>query len=571
MNWLATFANSLWFGSSLLAWRRYRRALAQPGATQRELLSQVVRTNADTAFGRAHGFGSIHNYEDFVARVPLMDYVAHAPWIERIQRGEARVLTHDPVTHLVPTSGTSGGRKLIPFTASLKSAFNAALGPWLVDLARQRPGVLGGPAYWSVTPKCGTGLQPAYPSSSHSSHLHSQEALSNHARQNEMDQQAASLPRGVPVGFEDDTAYLGPVARRLANAVMAVPSSVQHAASLEEFRYRTLLHLVRERDLRLISVWHPSFLTLLLEALPGFWDELLKDVAQGRSAGGGSCRTDTGGGACATGFVGAKPSRARELLRADPLWPGTIWPELRMISCWADGHAALGAEDLRRRFSGVLVQTKGLLATEAFVTLPFAGLHPLAITSHFFEFIDDTGAVRLADELRDGAEYDVVVTNGGGLWRYRLGDRVRVDGRLASTPSLRFLGRSGGGSDRRGEKLTEEFVAACLRELFTDPTAVRFSLLAPEDEAEGCRYVLFVEGDAHPHWPEQLDALLRRNPHYAVCRDLGQLLPPELCVIPRDGFTAYATRLAANGARLGDIKPAALSALTGWSRVFAEV
>lgn len=540
MNWPATFANSLWFGSSLLAWQRYRRTLAQPGATQRELLSQVVRTNADTAFGRAHGFGSIHNYEDFVARVPLMDYDAHAPWIERIQRGEFPVLTHDRVTHLVLTSGTSGGRKLIPFTASLKRAFNEALGPWLVDLARQRPGVLGGPAYWSVTPAVGRASLP-----------------DNEAGLPDTD--ARPTGTAVPIGFEDDTAYLGPVARRLANAVMAVPNSVQHAASLEEFRYRTLFHLVRERDLRLISVWHPSFLTLLLEALPKFWDGLLKDIALGTSA---------GGGACATSLTGPLPNRAKELLRADPLRPGTVWPELRVISCWAEGHAALGAEDLRCRFPGVLVQPKGLLATEAFVTLPFAGLHPLAITSHFFEFIDDTGAVRLADELRDGAEYDVVVTNGGGLWRYRLGDRVRVDGRLASTPSLRFLGRSGGGSDLRGEKLTEEFVAACLRELFTDPTSIRFSLLAPEEESDGCRYVLFVEGDAHPHWPEQLDALLRRNPHYAVCRDLGQLLPPRLCLVVRDGFTAYATRLAANGARLGDIKPAALSRLTGWSACF---
>ena len=30
------------------------------------------------------------------------------------------------------------------------------------------------------------------------------------------------------------------------------------------------------------------------------------------------------------------------------------------------------------------------------------------------------------EALREGEEYEVVVTTAGGLWRYRLGDRVRV-------------------------------------------------------------------------------------------------------------------------------------------------
>jgi hypothetical protein len=39
---------------------------------------------------------------------------------------------------------------------------------------------------------------------------------------------------------------------------------------------------VAERELRLVSVWHPSFLTLLLEALPRHRDRLVEDLARGR-------------------------------------------------------------------------------------------------------------------------------------------------------------------------------------------------------------------------------------------------------------------------------------------------
>ena len=49
--------------------------------------------------------------------------------------------------------------------------------------------------------------------------------------------------------------------------------------------------------------------------------------------------------------------------------------------------------DVREAFPGVHLQPKGLVATEAFVTLPLGDLRPLAIRSHFFEFQDQAGNV----------------------------------------------------------------------------------------------------------------------------------------------------------------------------------
>jgi hypothetical protein len=532
MDWSASLANGLWFGSNVPAWSCFRRVVVRPGEVQRRLLARMLTSNAETAFGRAHGFGSIRSYEDFARKVPRMDHADHAPWIERVRLGEPNVLTRDPVTHLVPTSGTAGGRKLIPFTRSLKRGFNAALGPWLVDLARQRPGLLGGPAYWSVTPSIGR--------------MSAQE-------------DPVATDSAVPIGFENDTAYLGPVAQRLAGAVMAVPSGVRRASSLEGFRHSTLLHLLRSRDLRLISVWHPSFLTLLLDALPESWNVLLADIASGRDSSG------------ATAFLQPMPRRADELRGRVRLRPSALWPRLQVISCWADGAASAGARELRELFPGVLVQPKGLLATEACVTLPFQGQTPLAINSHFFEFIAPDGTAHLADELIEGQEYEIVVTNGGGLWRYGLGDRVAVNGWIGPTPSLRFLGRKDYVSDQRGEKLSEAFVAECLAELFSgSSTTPRFALLAPEAADSGCRYTLYIESAVDSGTLDRLEQLLRRNPHYALCRDLGQLHSPKVFPIAGDGFVLFASRMSANGARLGDIKPTALSRLSGWDKVFGK-
>jgi hypothetical protein len=513
----ATIANALWTASNLPAWRRFRRALVEPSAAQRRKLQELIERNADTAFGKMHRFSAIRTYEEFARRVPLSDYAGFEPWIERIRQGEKNLLTHDAVTHLVPTSGSTGGRKLIPFTAGLQREFNAAIGPWLVDLVRQSPGLLGGPSYWSITPV----MENATPQSS-----------------------------VVPIGFETDTAYLGGGSRKFAEAVMAVPSSVAHSKSLDEFRYQTLLHLLVCREMRLISVWHPSFLALLLDVLPGFWKRLLKDIERGSPS------------------IPARPRRAEELATADPLKPETLWPELRVISCWGDGAASLAVRDLQGRFPRTHFQHKGLIATEAFVTLPFREHHPLAVCSHFFEFIDPNGRVLTADSVRDDTEYEVVVTTGGGLWRYRLGDRVKVNGWVKRTPSLKFLGRGGNVSDKFGEKLSEEFVAESLVEVFGGDTP-RFALLAPDEDASGCRYTLYFEAEARPHWAANLDRALCRNPHYAYCRSLGQLLPARVFLVPYRGFETFAQHEAPSGARLGDLKPVALSRKSGWSRIFS--
>jgi len=248
-----------------------------------------------------------------------------------------------------------------------------------------------------------------------------------------------------------------------------------------------------------------------------------------------------------------------------------LWPHLKLISCWGDASARLAAAGLKSLFPDALVQPKGLLATEAFVTIPFAGQYPIAVQSHFFEFIDDTGAVFRAHELRAGRSYEVVVTTAGGLWRYRLRDLVEVTGFAGRTPSLRFLGRSGNVSDLFGEKLSEAFVGHAIQETLSGLDAKpKFVLLAPDQDEQGCRYTLYVEGRPPGNVAELLDCSLRRNPHYAQCRDLGQLQPVRLFLIADRGYETFVKRETTEGSRLGDVKPALFSRKPGWSAVFSS-
>jgi hypothetical protein len=536
----AAIANSLWFASNLPAWVKFRDALQRPAETQLRLLQCHLYENRDCAYGKAHGFDSISNYEQFAKGVPLSDYDSLEPWIDRIVNGEPRVLTRQPVSHLVPTSGSSGPRKLIPFTVGLQNEFNRAIGPWIVDLYWQQPSVLLGSSYWAITPTTGSvGIVPASSESPFAT---------------------GQSPRSVRIGFDDDAAYLGGVRKTLVRAVMAVPRQLQHVPDMDVFKYVTLLCLLRRPDLRLISVWHPSFLRLLLETLETGWENLLHDIETG------GCRNGNKMSAPVLQALNLRPmpQRTAELTRAKPRKPETIWPQVRVISCWGDGNAENEADSLQEIFPQALIQRKGLLATEAFVTIPFAGSTPIAIRSHFFEFMDEQGRFHLAHQLREGPVYEVIVTTAGGLWRYRLHDQVQVTGFLGKTPSLRFLGRKGNISDRCGEKLSEAFVAQALQKALGGLAAIpRFTLLAPDKDDFGYYYTLYLEGEAPECIAVRVESELRANPNYAVCRDLGQLQPVRLFRVKR-GHEIYIRRQLTAGRRLGDIKACPLSCETEW-------
>jgi hypothetical protein len=49
--------------------------------------------------------------------------------------------------------------------------------------------------------------------------------------------------------------------------IMTVPGQVKNISGYEAWARATIFFLVSDRHLGLISVWHPSFLTILLEKI----------------------------------------------------------------------------------------------------------------------------------------------------------------------------------------------------------------------------------------------------------------------------------------------------------------
>ncbi|MDO8803863.1 MAG: GH3 auxin-responsive promoter family protein [Elusimicrobiota bacterium] len=545
---LVRLCNFLLFISSARARFALRRASFDIRLAQEKLLGEILRRNKGTEFGGEHGFAGISGSEQYRSRVPLRDYDAFADRISAIASGTGNALTAEPVLRLLPTSGSAAPTKHIPFTSYLKSRFQTAIDAWLFDLFAAHPGLFSGKAYWQITPP---------------------------ARSPDTGASAALE------GFEDDSEYLGPVARLLSRFLLAVPPEVAQLCAIDDFRYATLLFLLRERDLALISVWNPSFLSLLLAPVRDWSGSLISDIEKG-------ALSLPGGGQLPPGLAARlrpDPARAAELSRlfaASPFSYEKIWPGLRLISCWCDAAAAPQAARLAALFPGVSVQPKGLIATEAFVSLPLEGFtgHALAVNSHFFEFLPAGGASpKFAWELAVGERYGVVVTNGAGLYRYRLHDIVEVTGFYNEIPLLKFIGKEDRVSDIAGEKISEQHAARLLESLFrAAELSPAFSLVAPEREGEETFYCLFAEldpaGEAaalRADLAGRFEKGLSENFHYDYCRRLGQLGPARVFAITKGLAGAAETYLAcsaAAGRKLGGIKPPALENTMGWSSRF---
>src|SRR5262249_10102374 len=145
-------------------------------------------------------------------------------------------------------SGTTGGEKLIPYTDSLRRQFQRGVAAWMADLLWRRPAVRRGRAYWSISPAFGPSRRSA---------------------------------GGIPIGFDDDAAYLGTLEQVALRHLLVVPPLVARLPDLTTFRYRTLLYLLQAEDLTLISVWNPTFLTALLAPLEEWHSRLVSDLRRG--------------------------------------------------------------------------------------------------------------------------------------------------------------------------------------------------------------------------------------------------------------------------------------------------
>jgi len=472
--------------------RRFYKALENPQQAQKVVQQRLVNQLKACEYGQKYQVNCIEDWH----RLPIVTYEDLQPWIPHPHESRRQKigLTPEPILFYEPTSGSSGPRKQIPYTRTLRCAFNHLFCLWAHDLIVNGPEFTKGKLYFSISP--------------------------------------SFAKSDATQGTTDDADYLDPWLRWLLRPflVMAPP-----AHTPEDFKNKLAQTLLKAADLEIISIWSPSFLTAQLDYIQRHRQRL------------------------AIALKGTlSPKRLAILQQQNIVW-ADLWPALKLISCWDSVTAADGASVLRAQFPQALIQGKGLLATEAPITIPLIaakGCVPL-LTDVYFEFEDGDGQLYALHELTVGQTYEVIISQMGGLYRYRMGDLVKVTHYFHNTPCLEFVGRGNAVSDLVGEKLHIQFVSDVLASLDLSPS--NFQSLVPVRQPKD-HYVLLldkVNRDVDV-LAQKLEKALCESFHYQLARQLGQLHSVRVIVCPTAAEQIAVARSTA-GQRWGDIKYSKLS------------
>lgn len=107
--------------------RKMKKWLSKPIETQDKVFQHLISVGTGTTFGKDHDFVSINSHDDFVKKVPIRDYEALKPYVDKVVAGQENILWKGKPIYFAKTSGTTSGVKYIPITdVSIKAQVEAS-------------------------------------------------------------------------------------------------------------------------------------------------------------------------------------------------------------------------------------------------------------------------------------------------------------------------------------------------------------------------------------------------------------------------------------------------------------
>ena len=109
---ITKFLNKVYFAPRLKEIEQYT---SHAGELQQLVLQRLVRTAANTEWGKKHDYASIRTYEDFKKRLPIQTYEEVKPYVTRLRAGEQNLLWPSEIRWFAKSSGTTNDKsKFLP-------------------------------------------------------------------------------------------------------------------------------------------------------------------------------------------------------------------------------------------------------------------------------------------------------------------------------------------------------------------------------------------------------------------------------------------------------------------------
>ena len=470
------------------------------------LLWEILRSNAETDIGQNHRFDLIHTYEAFKKSVPMTEYSFYAPLIELTTRiGETNIFCAEPLVGYSLSSGTAAGQKRIPYTAGHLVAYAACMREILLD----------GEATFAL--------------------LESLPKEMEYVDRTRLDTIIGAALSVIRMELSDCS-----YAKRFKQGVMTSPIELFFPSETIDPRYPRLLFALLDPDVSQIVA--PFTWTVLdtIQFLEKNHAALLRDIENG------TISPDVDLPEAIRRELEAKltasPERAAALrVEFEKGFEGIIpriWPKCRRIVAAGTGAFSIYTRKLKL-YSGEIPLNNGFYAASEAVIGHSMGNdsdeYSLMTDNAFFEFLKPgTQEPVDAENLAEGEEYEVILTNRAGLYRYRLGDVIRVLRRENGVPIFTFEYRLDSCLRLGGLTITERMLERAV-EGFEKRTGADIRDFCATIGEDGGVLVL-VENYGTDHRfpaPEERSALMDENlsllcPAYQEARESGAIPPAKV-------------------------------------------
>ncbi|XP_073156570.1 indole-3-acetic acid-amido synthetase GH3.6-like [Henckelia pumila] len=413
---------------------------------QTKVLAEILSRNADVEYLKRHGLNRHTDREAFKKSIPVISYEDIQPDIKRIANGDkSQIFCLEPVSEFLISSGTSGGEtKLIPFTDEelrRRAMFNRLLMPVMSHFV---PGLDRGKGMHFLfvrsdgkTPN-GLPIRPALTSYYKSSHF-----------------------KNRP--FNPYTNYTSPNETILCH---------DHYQSMYS---QMLCGLCQNKQVLRVGSLFAASLIRAIRFLEEHWSLLCNDIRTGSVD---SLITDPLVREAVMGILRQPDPQLADFIESEcrkDSWQGIIprlWPNTKLIDVIVTGTMSQYIPMLDYYSNELPIVSPAYASSECYFGVNLDPLckpsdvsYTLIPTMAYFEFlplnrsIDDgnvvSGSISVGESLNGekqlelvdlvdvklGEEYEVVVTTYAGLYRYQVGDVLRVAGFKNNAPQFNFVCR----------------------------------------------------------------------------------------------------------------------------------
>jgi hypothetical protein len=441
-------------------WKIFQKNRGYLKTIQTKILSQIL-LQKQVNHPSLNGINN-SNFMDVFYNLPITSYEDWEGYIlDQKSTLNPSICSH--TKRYQPTSGSTQKVKWIPYNETFLNAINKAANVWMYDLYREFEGINKGKHYWSLS-----WLPEEY-----------RQEMSN-----------------------NDKELFSNIKQFLLKKIFPITDEQINTKTVEESLLATAAYLLICKDLSLISVWSPTFFLSILDIIFNEKYELIKFM--------NSINLH--------GF-----EKIIKVLNQENIHQH--WSELNLISAWDTGPSKVYSEKLKTIFPNTNFQGKGLWTTEGVITIPNKDKYELAYSSHFYEFLElRTNTVKQSWELKLNDIVSPIITTQNGILRYKINDKLIVDGFNETIPQMTFISRMNS-CDMVGEKLSSELSTSLLNEFQNFNPICLIGIEKPET-LELPYYLLLLNIDNSFNTQgieQQIENFLGQYYHYNLARSLKQL------------------------------------------------